>query len=73
MCTKRELISFLNVGNVSLSFPGGSDGKASACNEGDLGLTPGLGRSPMSPRQEKKKKKDYLNMPFFKIISSEYL
>ena len=24
----------------------GSDGKASACNAGDLGLTPGLGRSP---------------------------
>ena len=29
-----------------MSFPGGSDGKASACNAGDLGLTPGLGRSP---------------------------
>jgi len=28
-----------------LGFPGGSDGKASACNVGDLGLTPGLGRS----------------------------
>ena len=28
------------------SFPGGSDGKVSDCNEGDLGLTPGLGRSP---------------------------
>ena len=27
-------------------FPGGSDGKASACNEGDLGLIPGSGRSP---------------------------
>ena len=27
-------------------FPGGSDGKASACNEGDLGLILGLGRSP---------------------------
>ena len=26
-------------------FPGGSDGKQSACNVGDLGLTPGLGRS----------------------------
>ena len=30
----------------SLGFPGGSEGKASACNEGDLGLIPGLGRSP---------------------------
>ena len=27
-------------------FPGGSDGKESACNAGDLGSTPGLGRSP---------------------------
>ena len=27
-------------------FPGGSDGKESTCNAGDLGLTPGLGRSP---------------------------
>ena len=25
---------------------GGSDGKESACNAGDLGLIPGLGRSP---------------------------
>ena len=29
-----------------LSFPGGSDGKASACNAGDRGSIPGLGRSP---------------------------
>ena len=27
-------------------FPGGSDGKLSACNTGDRGLIPGLGRSP---------------------------
>ena len=27
-------------------FPGGSDGKESACNEGDLGSIHGLGRSP---------------------------
>ena len=27
-------------------FPGGSDGKEFACNAGDLGLIPGLGRSP---------------------------
>ena len=26
------------------SFPGGSDGKESACSVGDLGLIPGLGR-----------------------------
>ena len=28
------------------SFPGGSEGKASACNAGDLGSIPGSGRSP---------------------------
>ena len=27
-------------------FPGGSEGKASACNEGDPGLIPLSGRSP---------------------------
>ena len=29
-----------------LSFPGGSDGKVSACNAGDPGSIPGWGRSP---------------------------
>ena len=29
-----------------LGFPCGSAGKESACNAGDLGLIPGLGRSP---------------------------
>ena len=29
-----------------LSFPGGSDGKDSTCNAGDLSSIPGLGRSP---------------------------
>ena len=32
--------------NQELSFPGGSTGKQSGCNAGDLGLIPGLGRSP---------------------------
>ena len=27
-------------------FPGGSNGKVSACNSGDLGLIPGSERSP---------------------------
>ena len=31
---------------VFLGFPVGSAGKESACNAGDLGLIPGLGRSP---------------------------
>ena len=30
----------------SWGFPGGSDGIESACNAGDLGSTPGLGRYP---------------------------
>ena len=29
-----------------MGFPGGSDGKESACNAGDPGSIPGLGRSP---------------------------
>ena len=29
-----------------MGFPGGSAGKESACNVGDLGSIPGLGRSP---------------------------
>ena len=29
-----------------MGFPGGSDGKESACNAGDQGLIPGLGRCP---------------------------
>ena len=29
-----------------MGFPGGSDGKESACNLGDLGLIAGSGRSP---------------------------
>ena len=31
---------------VFLGFPGGSNGKESACSVGDLGSIPGLGRSP---------------------------
>ena len=39
----NEIIS---VYTLILGFPGGSDGKESACNVGDLGSIPGLGRSP---------------------------
>ena len=31
---------------MNIGFPGGSDGNESACNVGDLGLIPGLRRSP---------------------------
>ena len=34
------------MGCLTDDFPGGSDGKESACNVGDLGLIPGSGRSP---------------------------
>ena len=33
-------------GHRELGFPGSSDGKESACSAGDLGSTPGSGRSP---------------------------
>ena len=29
-----------------MGFPGGSEGKESACNAGDLGLLPGSGKAP---------------------------
>ena len=35
-----------NILSRLIGFPGGSDGKASARNVGDLGLIPGSGRSP---------------------------
>ena len=40
--------SYRNNNCISLliGFPGGLEGKASACNEGNLGLIPGMGRSP---------------------------
>ena len=31
---------------VFMGFPGGSEGKESTCNAGDLGSIPGLGRFP---------------------------
>ena len=31
---------------INYGFPGGSDGKESACSIGDPGSIPGLGRSP---------------------------
>ena len=40
-----EETSLLSLENL-YGFPGGSDGKEAACNEGDLGSVPGLGRSP---------------------------
>ena len=41
-----SLVTNSNAPVMGRGFPGGSDSKESTCNEGDLGLTPGLGRSP---------------------------
>ena len=41
ICWRRDRLPTL----FFLDFPGGSTGKESTCNEGDLGLIPGLGRS----------------------------
>ena len=38
--------SDLKTSGVFEDFPGGSDGKESACSARDLGLIPGLGRYP---------------------------
>ena len=38
---------------VFLGFPCGSAGEESACSLGDLGLIPGLGRSPGAPGEGK--------------------
>ena len=37
---------FMLISPWLLGFPGGSDGKESTCNAGDLGSIPGLGRTP---------------------------
>ena len=42
---KGFVICVLGSFNPSLGFPGGSPGKESACNTGELGSIPGLGRS----------------------------
>ena len=39
-------VTFGSNGYCKLNFPGGSDGKETACNMGDPGSIPGLGRSP---------------------------
>ena len=41
-----NLLSLHNSFLLSTSFPGGSAGKESACNVGDLGSISGFGRSP---------------------------
>ena len=44
---KMLAIIIINISNSSnMGFPGGSDGKESLRSVGDVGLIPGLGRSP---------------------------
>ena len=45
---EKEMATHFNIlaSFVKMGFPGGSDGKASARNVGDLGSFPGSGRSP---------------------------
>ena len=42
----KQIQYWIIIHSVTYDFLGGSDGKASAYNVGDLGLIPGLGRSP---------------------------
>ena len=37
---------YVDKNNLYMGFPGGSTGKESGCNVGDLGLIPGLEKSP---------------------------
>ena len=49
ICSRKKMRDWKS-GSLGLSpalgFPGGSTGKESACNAGDLGSVPELGRSP---------------------------
>ena len=40
------LFNYVSHCKFTFGFPGGSEGKVSACNAGDLGSIPGCGRSP---------------------------
>ena len=43
---QTSFLTLLSCQALLLLDPGGSDSKESACNAGDLGSIPGLGRSP---------------------------
>ena len=44
--TQKVVRCLILISSIHLGFSGGSAGKESACNAGDLGSIPGLGRSP---------------------------
>ena len=43
---QHKSVIFIYIPSLIRGFPGGSDGKASACSTGDQGSIPGSGRSP---------------------------
>ena len=45
LMTTQQTTQFKLFTRDYMGFPGGSDGKAFACNVGDLGVIPGSGRS----------------------------
>ena len=51
LISKKTDLGLITISNIllitmPLGFPGGTDGKESACDAGDPGVIPGLGRSP---------------------------
>ena len=46
LVNKAMSLFFNTLSSFVMGFPGGSEAEASACNAGDLGSIPGLGRSP---------------------------
>ena len=73
MCSSLNII--WHCLSLELDFPGGSDGKASAYNEGDLGSILGLGRSqpgegkgyPLQYSGQKAESKEELKSPLMKV------
>ena len=45
-CVIQYVLTINSHSVACTSFPGGSDGKESSCNEGNVGSVPELGRSP---------------------------
>ena len=65
-----EMISLVSLPlALPTGFPCGSSGKESACNVGDLGLIPGLGRSP---REEKGYPLQYSGLGEFHVLHSPW-
>ena len=56
---------------ITLDFPGGSDGKASAYSAGDGGATPGSGRSPGEGNGNSKA--NILNFSVFSCVNKSAL